>query len=60
MEFVFKYDRTVVNILKKQGVPAPREIIHLLYHSSHILRTRESLIIFIIVFLEGTVTNLAI
>ena len=45
--FVFKYDRnTVINILKKQGVPAPLVIIDLLYHSSHILRTRESLIIF--------------
>ena len=47
-KFVFKYDRnTVVHILKKQGVPAPWVIIHLLYHSSHILRTRESLISFI-------------
>ena len=48
LKFAFKYDRnTVVNILMKQGVPAPWVIIYLLYHSSHndILRTKESLII---------------
>ena len=51
VKFVFKYDRnTVVNILKKQGVPAPWVIIHLLYHLSHILRTREILIILICEF----------
>ena len=51
MKFVFKYDRnTVVNILKKQGVPAPWVIIHLLYHSSHILRTTERMIILICEF----------
>ena len=45
LKFVFKYDRnTVINILKKQGVPAPWVIILLLYRSSHILRTRESYI----------------
>ena len=49
--FVFKYDRnTVINILKKQGVPAPLVIIDLLYLSSHILRTRESLIILLCEF----------
>ena len=51
VKFVFKYDRnTVVNILKKQGVPAPWVIIHLMHHSSHILRTTESLIILICEF----------
>ena len=48
---IYKYDRnTVINILKKQGVPAPWVIIHLLYHSSHILRTTESMIILICEF----------
>ena len=51
LKFVFKYDRnTVINILKKQGVPAPWVIIQLLYQSSHILWTRESLIISICEF----------
>ena len=51
VKFIFKYDRnTVVNILKKQGVPAPWVIIHLLHHLSHILRTTESLIILICEF----------
>ena len=37
---ICKYDRnTIVNILKKQGVPWV--FIHLLYHSSHILRTTK-------------------
>ena len=54
LKFVFKYDRNiVVDILKKQGVPAPWVIIHLLYQSSHILRTSESLIILICGF-NGT------
>ena len=40
LKFVFKYDRnTGVKIPRKQGVLAPWVIIHLLYHSSHILRT---------------------
>ena len=51
VKFVFKYNRkTVVNILKKQEVPVPRVIIHLLHYSSHILRTTESLIILICEF----------
>ena len=55
VKFVFKYDRnTVVNILKKQGIPAPWVIIHLLYHLSHILRTREILIILICEFHSTT------
>ena len=41
---------SVVNILRKQGVPAPWVIIHLLYHSSGILRTTQSLIILICKF----------
>ena len=40
VKYVVKYDRnTIVNILKKQGVPWV--FIHLLYHSSHILRTTK-------------------
>ena len=51
VKFIFKYDRnTVVNILKKQWVPAPWVIVHLLHHSSHILRITESLIILICEF----------
>ena len=42
---------TVINILKKQEVLAPWVIIHLLSHSSHILRTRESLIILPVSFI---------
>ena len=51
LKCVFIYDRnTVINTLKKQRVPAPWVIIHLLYRSSHILRTRESYIISICEF----------